>query len=100
MIVGLALAAGSASAHDVWANGETVPEWVKKACCGPADAHHLTAGQVHILPDGFRVDGYFEMIPKEKAQPSADGDYWIFYRTLSNGQQSMVYCFYAPLNGT
>ena len=23
-----------AYAHDLWSNGKTVPEWVKKSCCG------------------------------------------------------------------
>ena len=95
----LALAA-SASAHDVWANGDPVPPWVKKSCCGPEDVHHLTPSQVHPMADGWHVDGYGDVLPYGKELPSQDGEYWIFYRTLSNGQQSMVYCFFAPLNGT
>lgn len=89
-----------ACAHDVWANGEPVPAWVKKSCCGPEDVHHLKPSQVHLTAKGWRVDGYPDLIPIGKELPSADGDYWIFYRTLLNGQASMVYCFFAPLNGT
>jgi hypothetical protein len=34
-------------AHDYWADGKPVPNWVKTSCCGPADAHHLRPDQVH-----------------------------------------------------
>ncbi len=36
------LGVGAASAHDMWSNGDPVPSWVKKACCGPEDVHHLS----------------------------------------------------------
>jgi len=95
----LALGSG-ASAHDVWSNGDPVPAWVKKACCGPEDVHHLTPDQVHLTPAGWRVDGYPDLIPIGKELPSPDGGYWIFYRTLYNGDKSIVYCFFTPFNGT
>lgn len=88
------------SAHDVWSNGEPVPAWVKKACCGPEDVHHLSPDQVHLTSAGWRVDGYPDIIPMAKAQPSPDGGYWIFYRTLDNGDKSIVYCFFTPFSGT
>ena len=101
-LAALALAAFSsaAPAHDVWSNGEPVPAWVKKACCGPEDVHHLSPSQVHLTPGGWRVEGYPDLIPIGKELPSPDGGYWIFYRTFSNGDTSMVYCFFTPLNGT
>jgi hypothetical protein len=44
----LALCAGNrAYAHDQWANGDPVPAWVKRACCGPHDIHHLTRERQH-----------------------------------------------------
>jgi hypothetical protein len=89
-----------ASAHDAWSNGEPVPAWVKKACCGPEDVHHLTPDQVHLTSMGWRVDGYPDLIPIGKEMPSPDGGYWIFYRTLSNGDKSIVYCFFTPFSGT
>jgi hypothetical protein len=89
-----------ASAHDVWSNGDVVPDWVKKACCGPDDVHHLTADQVHLTKAGWRVDGYPDLIPIGKELPSPDGGYWIFYRTLDNGDKSIVYCFFTPFSGT
>lgn len=97
----LALCAGNpASAHDQWANGDPVPAWVKQACCGPDDVHHLTREQVHETADGWRVDGYPDIIPIGTEQPSPDGDYWIFYRTLPNGDKTRVYCFFTPFQGT
>ena len=40
VVFSLALAyACGAHAHDVWADGSTIPPWVKSMCCGPADAH-------------------------------------------------------------
>ena len=89
-----------ASAHDVWSNGDVVPDGVKKACCGPDDVHPLTADQVHLTKAGWRVDGYPDLIPIGKELPSPDGGYWIFYRTLDNGDKSIVYCFFTPFSGT
>lgn len=88
-----------AHAHDAWANGDPIPAWVKASCCGPADAHHLRPDQVHDEGEFYRVDGYNRPIPRKEAQPSLDGDYWIFYKenTLSGGQ-SGVYCFFLPMN--
>jgi len=89
--------AGPAAAHDQWANGEPVPAWVKRACCGPDDAHHLSPEQVHFSTSGWRVDGYNGVIPNGAEQPSPDGSYWIFYRTYSDGSQTNVYCFFVPI---
>lgn len=88
-----------ASPHDVWADGEPVPVWVKKACCGPDDVHHPRPDQVHLTASGWRVDGYPDLIPTGDALPSPDGEYWIFYRSFPNGQFSHVYCFFAPFQG-
>lgn len=112
-----------AHAHDYWADGKKVPDWVKASCCGPADAHHLSPAQVHgpmsreeayafmngaDLPVSTKessdesryyvVDGYQRVIPSGLALPSQDGDYWIFYRDDGpiNGQ-SGVYCFFVPM---
>ena len=102
-------------AHDYWANGKGVPEWVKNACCGPADAHHLRPDQVHRSENYYYVDGYSSRIPAGKALPSEDGDYWIFYTdaglqcapVIGDGasqkcrlvdQQSDVYCFFVPMD--
>ena len=87
-----------AAAHDVWANGKVVPGWVKAACCGPEDVHHLRPDQVHrVSDDYYMVDGYHYRIPAREALPSQDGDYWIFYRDDGDGQQSTVYCFFVPV---
>lgn len=89
----------AAQAHDVWADGRVVPAWVKAACCGPEDVHHLRPEQVHrISDDYYMVDGYNQRIPVRNALPSQDGDYWIFYRDNVGGSQSGVYCFFVPMD--
>ncbi len=90
----------AAWAHDVWADGKQVPAWVKEACCGPDDVHHLRPEQVHrISDDYYRVDGYPKIIPARVALPSQDGDYWIFYKDDgAGGAQSLVYCFFVPMD--
>ena len=95
----LALGVAPALAHDQWADGKAIPGWVKSACCGPADAHHLRPDQVHRVSDEYyTVDGYVRRIPVRQALPSQDGDYWIFYRDDASGRQSGVYCFFVPMD--
>ena len=94
----LALSVSGAEAHDYWSDAKPVPDWVKASCCGPADAHHLRPDQVHRVSEGYySVDGYGRPIPIDKALPSQDGDYWIFYRD-DGGSQSGVYCFFVPMD--
>jgi hypothetical protein len=99
LTIPLLLVASTANAHDVWSNGKAVPAWIKAACCGPQDVHHLRPDQVHRISDDFyAVDGYSTLIPARIALPSQDGDYWIFYDDNQNGRQSMVFCFFVPMN--
>lgn len=88
-----------ASSHQQWANGDPVPAWVREACCGVSDAHHMRADQVHVVQGGYRIDGYRQIVPEAKMEPSPDGEYWIFYRDLPSGDQSSVYCLFGPLRG-
>lgn len=99
LLLAAALALASpAAAHDEWANGDKVPDWVKSSCCGPADAHHLTPDQVHrVSDDYYRVDGYRGTIRASSALPSQDGQYWVFYRDDGHGYQSGVFCFFLPM---
>ena len=90
----------AAHAHDAWSNGDPVPAWVKEQCCGPADAHHLSAEQVHVTPDGYRLDGYTRVIREDRLLPSPDGSWWGFYRNYDDGSQSTVYCFFGPERGS
>lgn len=91
---------GAALAHTTWANGLPVPEWVKRSCCGPSDAHHLSPNQVHRTPDGYRIDGYPQTIYDAQVLPSEDGEYWAFYSELhdAKGERTFtsVFCFFAP----
>lgn len=92
------LSPSPAPAHDFWANGEPVPPWVKSWCCGPSDVHMLNPGAVHVLADGYRIDGLKYTVPFTRALPSADGHYWAFFKE-SDGPNAYIYCFYAPVNG-
>ena len=94
-----ALSVSTAQAHDAWQNGDPVPPWVKSACCGPEDVHHLTEDQIHITPQGYKIDGYPEIIPLERALPSPDGTPWVFYRQVGS-YFSPVYCLFVSLKGT
>lgn len=101
--LGLSLGVSSgrpAPAHERWADGGPVPAWVKAQCCGASDAHHLTADQVHVTPEGYRVDGYARVIREDRLLPSPDGSWWVFYRTYDDGSQSTVYCFFGPERGS
>ncbi len=86
-----------AFSHDFWANGEAVPAWTKKWCCGESDVHRLHPGAVHIMSDGYHVDGLSTVLPFSKAMPSADGNYWAFFKD-EDGPAAHVSCFYAPIN--
>jgi hypothetical protein len=87
-------------AHDYWADGKAVPNWVKASCCGPDDVHHLRPDQVHKVTGDeakklrphyakfislyrtyYVVDGYSHPIYANGPNVilSQDGDYWLFY---------------------
>jgi hypothetical protein len=103
MIVGViagCLMSGAARAHDALADGQEVPDWIRKACCSRADARLLRDDDVHVEGNFFRVDGYKEPIPREQAQISKDGRFWIFYRDYPDGTQSRAYCFFIPAMGS
>ena len=87
-----------ASAHDFWSNGDPVPGWVKAECCGPRDVHHLRPAAVHIMQDGYHIDGLKTVIPIERALPSPDGSYWAFWNPVGE-PEPVIFCFFAPLNG-
>ena len=95
----LALSAMPARAHDFWSNGEPVPAYVKANCCGPADAHHIKPAAVHIMADGYHIDGLDIVIPANRVLPSPDQEYWGFWNANAE-PKPVVFCFFAPLNGT
>lgn len=88
-----------AQGHDFWANGEPLPPWVKAECCGPGDAHHLRFSAVHIMHDGYHIDGLKTVVPIERALPSQDGQAWAFWNPLGE-PTPVIFCFFYPLNGT
>lgn len=97
ILAAVLLLQGRAAAHDHWANGVTVPEWVKSSCCGQDDVHRLAESQVHPKSDGYHVDIYPEQVMGyARTLPSEDGYYWIFFKTYADGSKSPVYCFFAP----
>jgi hypothetical protein len=65
----------------------------------PADAHRLRPDQVGQNTRGdYVVQGYHDPIAAKFALPSADGDYWIFYRDNLDGSRSAVFCFFVPVD--
>jgi hypothetical protein len=92
----LALSLTDAHAHEHWNNGEQVPAWVKTACCGPNDVHHLRPEQIRRNAAGdYVVDIYPWAIPAHMALPSQDGDYWLFFYE-DFGVYGRIRCFFAP----
>lgn len=96
MLLVLLLGTHFAHAHDRWADGSPVPDWVKGYCCGPADVHHYHYDEIKITPKGFVLPDYPDPIPIGKELPSQDGDYWAFFVTYADGSKSAIYCFFAP----
>lgn len=97
----LILSCSSAFAHKFWANGEPVPAWIRKACCGEHDVHHLRPEQVHRVDGGYLVDGHDGVIPLSQTDPSQDGDYWLFGTTDWTDNVPKigdVRCFFIPLS--
>jgi|SRR6185312_3652902 len=91
-----ALMIGQSRAHDRWADGSPVPDWVKQYCCGPNDIHHYRYDEVKITPSGFVLPDYPKEIPADKALKSEDGEYWAFFVTYADGSKSEIYCFFSP----
>jgi hypothetical protein len=92
----LALSPTDAHAHEQWRNGEQVPAWVKTACCGPNDVHHLRPEQIRRNAAGdYLVDIYPWPIPAGMASPSQDGEYWVFFYE-DFGVYGRIRCFFAP----
>ena len=102
-LLSLLASSNATHAHSTWANGVPIPEWVTKACCGPADAHHLLPAQVHRVAGGYRIDGYPKVIYDVQVLPSEDGEFWAFYAVSTNesGERlfTNVFCFFAPASG-
>jgi hypothetical protein len=74
-----------------------VPSWVKVACCGRTDAHHLRPDEVRRNAAGdYVVDIYPWPIAAQLALPSQDGDYWLFFYE-DNGVYGRIGCFFVPV---
>ncbi len=99
----LLMTVSSSLAHETWGNGLPVPEWVVRACCGPADAHRLRPDQVRRVDDGYLIEGYPRTIHDAQVLPSEDGEYWAFYSEYVDAAGATgftsVYCFFAPTSG-
>jgi hypothetical protein len=83
------LCPGFAHAHETWADGKKVPDWVKQSCCGSADVHRLTVSNIHTAPwnDNYMIiDGYREPIRKATALPSEDDMCGYSIKTMSTRQ--------------
>lgn len=83
----------AANAHNQWANGSTVPDWIKKACCGQAEAHILGSNDYWIDRNGFHIKAIEAVVPLDKVLPSQDGKVWAFYRD-DVGRNAYVQCVF------
>ena len=99
LFVSAVLMASPAMGHDNWANGQPIPAWVKSYCCGPEDVHHIPASAIHVMADGYHIDGIQTVVPIEHALPSQDGDYWGFWFPSAE-PDPVIFCFFAPVNGS
>jgi hypothetical protein len=97
LFVGLfCLAAGPAAAHNHWWNGKEVDPVTKRVCCGDNDAKHLDKSEVQVVKGGYRLLDTGEFVPFAHAQPSVDGEYWVFRW----GNPRKTQCFFAPAPAT
>src|SRR6516225_11086526 len=99
-----------ANAHDFWDDqgSHPVPSWVKQFCCGDSESHRLKIEDVHPREGYYWIDG-FGKIPSDRAFPSQDGNYWLFWSNIwscPDGPKSCeltiptlsnVTCFFAPV---
>ena len=109
-LIGMLSVTTSASAHDQWANGKPIPDWVKRACC-VEDYQTIDERRVHrvIGPDamtqewgllGYRVDGFHNLVPVDRRFDSEDGLTWIFYGIPNSDDLGMsdmkpaIYCLF------
>jgi hypothetical protein len=83
-------------AHEHWADGTAVPSWIRRACCGVADVHRLTVGQIRHVEGGWLIEGYNYLVPDDRVAPSQDEFVWIFYRSFGDGIQSRPFCVFIP----
>ena len=82
-----------AAAHDRWWNGKEVDPATKRYCCGDNDVTHLTREDVKVVPGGYRLADTGEVVGQSRAQPSPDGEYWVFRW----GSPKQTQCFFAPI---
>ena len=73
------LVAQPAWPHDEWADGRPIPPEIRKGCCGKGDAHWLRADQVHAVKGGYLFEGWPDVIPYDRVEPSPDGEIWGFW---------------------
>lgn len=98
-----------ANAHDKWANGAPIPEWVKSHCCNGDEAHDLTresgvtAEDIKIIKpaDGSEGTLYYQVIGFNNAVggahvfPSQDGHIWAFI-SPAGPPNGYIWCLFMP----
>jgi hypothetical protein len=95
-IIGLALLASPAAAHDQWLDGEQVDPVLKLLCCGPDDTR-IVDNLVRFSADGdgiYFVDMPGFRIPFSRVQPSPDGHWW---RSFDASEETWtIRCVFGP----
>ena len=82
LIVWLLIGSYGVFAHSLDCKGRPVPESIKFNCCGKADHYLIDATMVHEHADGswtVDVEGQTINVPAERALPSNDGCWHIFF---------------------
>ena len=102
--LGIANAITAANAHELWRNGDPVPDWVKQSCCGAEDLHNFDVSEVRIVQGGYLIPGWPKVIPFDKVLPSPDETVWAFYRLVDpndlDSYANVMYCFFAPIGAS
>jgi hypothetical protein len=95
----LILFSHGAHAHDLDCIGRPVPTSTKWFCCSNAEHHLLSADQARENSDGswtVKINSYIITVPKERALPSEDGCWHIFFDpgVEDRNGHPFPYCFF------
>ena len=110
-----------ASAHDRWANGTAVPQWVKDKCCASDEAIDLTKDfgvtaadimtRKEVINVGgehgarystsditmYHIRGFMPDTSATGVYPSQDGHIWVFSDKKEDPKQSLhFWCMFLP----
>jgi hypothetical protein len=93
LLLGTALVAEAALAHDSWINhGRYTNSKTGELCCGDEDCEMVMEEDVKTTPQGYRLASG-EVVPFAEALKSEDGHFWRCHRFDAAHTRR---CFFAP----